>query len=251
MKKIFFIFLFLVSFEVFPCSPIFYDYMIADGKVYYEPGKKEIPGVDLATFKKINTYFAKDKNRVYYLGKVIEGADSETFKFLGGYKTLTEVSGYSKDNKNVYYFERRILEADPETFEVIGLTSYAKDKNNVYKGDMLISGIDSRTFKVLENYFTKDKNGIYYRERKLEGADPEKYEQNGHYIKSNGTVYKNSDKMFYDYKSFEVIEEIYIYDSCGGASYDGSFTKDKNGFYKDDKKSSKKEYKDFKNSRSK
>lgn len=46
--------------------------------------------------QKINTYYSKDKNHVFFLNKIVEWAKPKTFKSLG--------NGYAQDGDN-YYFE--------------------------------------------------------------------------------------------------------------------------------------------------
>jgi len=68
--------------------------------------------------------------------------DLETFEIIG------EVySNYAKDKNQVYYYGRIIENADPETFEVISSTS-AKDKNNAYDNGRIIISTESEELEV-------------------------------------------------------------------------------------------------------
>ncbi|MBU1246391.1 DKNYY domain-containing protein [Patescibacteria group bacterium] len=80
-------------------------YCIENNIIYYSwEGKKELLGIDSATFQVLNYFYAKDKNHVWC-----------------GSKTLTE--------------------ADLATFQSLG-DEYAKDKNNVYNNGNIIEGVD-------------------------------------------------------------------------------------------------------------
>ena len=154
-------------------------------------------------------FFSKDK--VYYRGKEIEGANPRTIKLLS--------NGVSKDGKNIY-FENRLFEIgdnfynigknyfrqdnkiyvvyyselsqlqvfypydigqvegiDISTAKIIG-KNYIKDKNNIYynhfRYNMIggkIPGADMKSFKVLDEFFSKDKSSAYFKWYKIEGAD--------------------------------------------------------------------------------
>ena len=147
-------------------------------------------------------FFSKDK--VYYRGKEIEGANPKTIKLLS--------NGVSKDGKNIYfedelfktgdnfynigknYFRHdnkiyvvyyselsqlqafypyrieEIEEIDISTAKVIG-KNYIKDKNGIYYIGGKISGADMKSFKVLNEFFSKDKNSAYFNLDKIKGAD--------------------------------------------------------------------------------
>ena len=101
---------------------------IAHGKQY------DLPEADLSTFIILSGSifetepFAIDKNNVYYLGKVIPGADPSTFRVFGG-------GSYSADARGAYWEGAPIPEADVATFVVVdndASLTLAKDKNYNY-----------------------------------------------------------------------------------------------------------------------
>ena len=67
------------------------EYKIENGKIFWKQDlkvKQELKDVDLKTFEdldgsvKLNAHFAKDKNNIYYQGKVIKELDSKTFEVV-------------------------------------------------------------------------------------------------------------------------------------------------------------------------
>lgn len=94
-----------------------------------------MPEADISSFLVLNTVtdanpWGLDKNHVYYLGQIINGADAATFKLLDGF-------GYAEDNHAVYWQNEVIPSADLATF-VAGDPSNgaeygaARDKNHIY-----------------------------------------------------------------------------------------------------------------------
>src|SRR5262245_48816912 len=69
-----------------------------DGYFFHEP--KPIPEADAATFEQIERWFARDKNRVYFLHSVVEGGDPASFTVLGGYSN----NYWAKDRIRAYHF---------------------------------------------------------------------------------------------------------------------------------------------------
>jgi hypothetical protein len=97
--------------------------------------RKATPG----TFQSLNDgHFARDHQFVFYGGKQLPGAKSETWQKMEGY--------YSKDDKRVYYLNRHIKAADYASFEVVPTapepSGFARDKNNLYYGDELATAED-------------------------------------------------------------------------------------------------------------
>lgn len=90
----------------------------------------------LMTIKIDNARYYKGEKSIYILGpnwggcgvefRKIEGVDSKTFQYLGYF--------YSKDKNYVYNVNQIIEGADPNSFDVLpDKYGYAKDKNRVYK----------------------------------------------------------------------------------------------------------------------
>lgn len=114
-------------------------------KLYYT--YKYIPTGDPDTLKNIVDdigAYQKDKNNIYYIegpfdeGPIIATADHATFRPINSY--------YAKDKVHVYYGNRIIEGADPETFVDLGEYGYSKDKNHVYLSGNIVEGKDPSTF---------------------------------------------------------------------------------------------------------
>lgn len=108
---------------------------------------------DVATFKILNmesSYesFAIDKDAVYYLGKILPGADSETFVMLGEF--------YSKDKNFVYFKNRKVVGADLATFRANAYV--ALDKNHYYEFDKVLASPDKSQYGGWEDLGVKVSN---------------------------------------------------------------------------------------------
>ena len=88
----------------------------------------EIDKHDFETFKILgDENYAKDKNSVFYIGRIIKNADPKSFEVLN--------NGYSKDLNNVFLDNETIIFADPKSFEQLEFP-YSKDKNNIFCGTL-------------------------------------------------------------------------------------------------------------------
>lgn len=103
-----------------------------------------------------NSNYAKDKNKVFFQGRIIRNADSKSFKVIKN-------SNYSKDKNNVYIFWYKIPFADPETFTIYGFP-YSKDKNRVFCGNISINLNEVESFELLSytGYSVMD-TSVFYR----------------------------------------------------------------------------------------
>ena len=121
---------------------------------------------DVATFE-INTLwpsYARDKNHVYILGKVIEGADPKTFIPVCGFSPGTaSTCGFSKDADHVYWYTKPITGADVTTFAFLhggkDYPSFAIDKSSVYRGEYSYPDTSSSSEIVKIDSIKKFSNG--------------------------------------------------------------------------------------------
>ena len=67
-------------------------YIVVDGKLRYTGAgqNRVVKNVDIETFEDLDWAFAKDKNRVYYLGQNIKNIDAKTFQVIHEYKPIPE-----------------------------------------------------------------------------------------------------------------------------------------------------------------
>jgi len=118
-----------------------------------------IIGADIQSFELLGEYLlAKDKNHVYYGGKMFEYLDAPSFEILprGYYRDAYGI--YTNPHNNGF---KLIAGSDSCTFELVDdkgdydWSGYAKDKNHVYYRDLIVEGADSKSFQ------TKVIDGIY------------------------------------------------------------------------------------------
>jgi hypothetical protein len=176
-------------------------YRIQDEKVNYTTwdagrGKKtnQIPGADPKTFSVIEdnyeNLYAKDKNQVYYAGKIVEGADPETFELT---KPLHEelervmVNGYMQDATQIYQFGRAVVAVDRESFQYLG-EGIAKDKNSVFVSGTVLESAVSNSYIYLGSQFGKDQQSVFSRNKVLEGANPGTFHVNSDGTASDGRL---------------------------------------------------------------
>ena len=195
------------SFEVSDItSLIALDHQFVKDKNYVYLQNKKLGGVEGESFDRINSFYAKDKQKYFYIYsdqvnyelKPVD-CDYRSFElidftytkdknhvFFNGEKIKYS---FSKDLENVFFRNKVIDHADPNTFILfeenetsLGETYYAKDKSNIYINDRIFSGADISTFKVLNEKYCTDKNGVYFQMKKVKNADPLSFNVYPHYF---------------------------------------------------------------------
>lgn len=135
----------------------------------------KIDGVDAGTFEPLNCPYARDKDRVYSFGIVLQGADPSTIKTFG---SCYGVVFYTLDASRVYYEGKPIEGADPATFQILDpemRSEYARDAEHVYFQGKQITEADAETFSVLGDsskrvIYGRDKNLVYYEGHAIDGS---------------------------------------------------------------------------------
>ena len=87
-------------------------------------------------------YYAKDKQRVFYEGQVIAGADPASFQVINR-------DHFAKDKQHVYLMKHRIAGADPASFQVIR-GPYSRDASRVYCGTVPMETASVEAFELLQ-----------------------------------------------------------------------------------------------------
>jgi len=168
--------------------------------------------IDRATFTRFeeHPYYYKDKNNVYIEISNIEtwylaalDADLSTFKTYGG-------SYWATDKNSIFYQDEKMTGGDPMTFTILN-NSYAKDKyrayyiNVPYEGrDWIttIPGIDYETFRTLPSErsdYAIDKNSAYYDDKPIKGANSISFklvEQIPQLSFDDTSLYLRTDRIF-------------------------------------------------------
>ena len=128
-----------------------------------------IPEADPITFTihdggKYDYTYGYDKNYIFIAGYDRVGVIKEKCNDLnqiGGY--------YLKCDDKVYYVDKLLVGADVKTMVPIGVTSnYAKDSKTVYFDGEIVVGADAATFGIGDGINAKDKNYIYQFGKRVE-----------------------------------------------------------------------------------
>lgn len=149
---------------------LYENYYQYNKKLYFDTEKEliELSGVDSDTFELLKDGYSKDAKQVYYLGKVLEGADVRTFTIETRFYYQYEC------DKNNIYKDGRIVSTDAKNYKMLS-NVYSKDSSKAYYNFHEIPGADIKTFKDISDFFAKDKNHVYYQGKILEGYDPETF----------------------------------------------------------------------------
>lgn len=76
-------------------------YEIKEGKVFYNNENTE-EVYDFETFKILNATYDRDKNHVYYSGKILDNAEAESFEVLSSANSGILKYDCRKDNKQIF-----------------------------------------------------------------------------------------------------------------------------------------------------
>lgn len=196
-------------------------------------GEYQVNEADYASFQKINTDFARDKNYAYYQ-QFYFTVDLPSFEVINDY--------YSKDKSAVYFKNKKIIGAKPLSVKEIEpyilsdgervyyqmqvVSHYAngfvqlsryptvyKSTDNVFFEYTLLENAHSPTFEIIDStlsptYF-RDKNSVYYYNMRIKHADAATFVPlNENYAKDKKHVfYQDSLLKNADYPSFQVIDK--------------------------------------------
>ncbi len=185
------------------------------GSFYYGQGydwkfgsyqKIKITKADKKTFQVIKDPYAKDKNFVYYKGRIIKRADPNRFIIF------SDNNNYAKDKYLVYYQGEKIENSDVATFNVFEKNpSYATDKSFVYYKGKKIDGSDGKSLVEINDNYLKDKNLVYHQTGFLNivsGAEPASFVAlKNNYGKDNNNAYNRADLIVknIDSETFEIL----------------------------------------------
>lgn len=177
--------------------------------------------------------FLKDKNAIYYMGKIlskkVNSATAELITFLDGDSFFI-----IRDSKNVYLYEEvsettKKISDDPEHFELLNLEYFRDSKivislslfTNHIKPKRAIEGAHAASFQSLGGSWGKDINTVYAMGWKISESDPLSFKVlNNMYAKDKKHVY-----CLYGTVISEADSKSFV--TCGG-----SVAKDKNHVYK-------------------
>lgn len=210
-------------------------YEIHDGGVYYKnwneargTAEKLIEGADANSFTILdNDVYGKDLNKVFYKGKLIPGADPNTFEFIEG--------AYSKDKSRAYYYGDSIKGSSSKNFRIMD-GSYSTDNKDVYLRTEPLNVCSVDDFEFLDvtedkRFFTDwttDGCHYFYAQYKIPSDEYDKIKvyPNGSGFATDGKyVYYCSRNLLYNRKGERILDTIDV----ATFEVDGIDCKDKYG----------------------
>lgn len=218
---------------------------------FFQLGGTEIEGADLNTFEVIDESYAKDINYIYYdgkpvaganpssvalitseintssvnsgylisggkvfcYGKIIEGADPESFSYLlGSYamdkdylyyyvdiKIIREAIPKAISNASTRYirhgeqvlYQGHVISNEANSFEIIS-DEYSKDSFHVYSHGTIVESMVPDSFTVITPYYRKDKNQAYFFNNPIRESDPDTFKV------LNDAISKDQKNIYYN-----------------------------------------------------
>ena len=104
----------------------------------------------------------------------VEKADPDTFRLISAPNCPKGNENYALDKNYVYFLNKIVKGADPKTFKPLN-TVISKDKDNAFAEENKIMGVDIKTFEVTNSLYSKDKNHVYFLNKIVKGADPKTF----------------------------------------------------------------------------
>lgn len=141
-------------------------YSVVDQNVYYDG--KLLEGADGETFNTLASErrrdapeYATDKNFLYYSGKVVEGASIKQLK-----NKVINMDEYWLNNEQVIYDGKILPDANPAEFSGFeGFTGWVYSISDgryiVYSYGVPLPGVDKLTFSPLNDFIAKDKHHVF------------------------------------------------------------------------------------------
>ncbi len=165
-----------------------------------------LSGADARTFENLGDEYSRDKNFVFYRGRVID-ADSKTFTPDEEWPTDQMASfirggvPYKRDEQNIYFEGQKVPVQDISKFRIIDFChSYlcATDGISVFKEGKVVPGVNpDNLFSFQICQYTKDDKHVYYGGGIIEGADADTFNAYGE--DKNCYAYDTS-RMYYEGK---------------------------------------------------
>lgn len=145
---------------------------------------------DPATFEVLTPMgrYARDVNRVYYLGVAIEGADPASFKVVqspfgrDGHRAyvgtipipVRDIATWTPLERGTAQRPWRQVDDQKSSQPHTELTGggWSKDSMQVYWGELPIEGADAATFETCGRFYAKDHRHVYHAGAVVAGAEP-------------------------------------------------------------------------------
>lgn len=154
-------------------SPLSEDYYKKNGTIYFIPGGNGFERgsrkmeADVNSFSVIKGVYARDKDKIYFMGCPQQFVDAKTFRLKGKIPVdqfqVFHFTGFPSATGDCRKQQLSVLRgADPETYSTLydKIPSLSKDKAQYFYKSSPID-VDYVTFKILNEHFVKDKNRLY------------------------------------------------------------------------------------------
>ena len=222
--------------------------------------KKQKQNENESIAEKPKNQYVTDKGKVYYDGKVVKGAKTDTFEWIEG-------TWYGKDENNVYFEGKKIGKLEGKPIERIN-NYLVRSGNVLYYFYWKIDNLKNSKMEIIANkedgaeYYIKDGKNVYFLERNINFPEFDgklillrNIDYNGFEVVGN--VYdvsyylKDRDKVYFlnevselsvvekaDSKTFALINDLYSKDKnnifCNGKILEGADVKSFKVFYDSD-----------------
>ena len=159
--------------------PLFSDYHINNGKVFYRNDKleknkfitemKSMKDVDIPTFKRLTAFYAVDGKKVHYKGEAVEGIDRNSFEIIR--------LDLAKDKDNLYFGNNK-LDISSKGFSFLGNISNAPSAQVGINTSVYFKNFESIYYAV----FDIEKNKVI-KIKKIENADKNSFKSLKNFIR--------------------------------------------------------------------
>lgn len=140
-------------------------YSVVDDSAYYDG--KLIDGADSQSFRIFDEQdyryspYARDKHHLFYSGKIVDGALAEDIHEIENSRGM-----YWRNSRQVIYDDKVLPGANPDSFAVFeGFTGWAfsdnGDQYNVFSYGSPLPAVDRNSFVPLDDFHARDKDRIF------------------------------------------------------------------------------------------
>lgn len=200
--------------------------------------EKKIEGAHTGSFEVLKRDVAKDKDRVYYQGRVMEGCSPDTLQVMGKngfYCTDAKsvwISGrlvsddsehfelldgtFSRDSSQVFFLSWKVELAQASDFESLPEKGpFGRDREHVFHGRKMLPDADPASFSPLDYNHSKDSQRAYWEATPLEGVDISTFQSHDHLWAHDKTsvYYRGKAVEGADGSTVEFLDGNYVKDS--------------------------------------
>lgn len=188
---------------------ILWDYIVYDHTIYF--WKKSIENPDFDTFSVMNSFFAKDKNAVYYQGEIMKQFDVNTCEILPFHQEKEQKRDREKNMNNLLK-NPFCIDDDLEIFQLD--SKFIKDKNMLCYANQKLDKIELKNITVFNQNYVGDSHTLYFKSHLVENVELSSFQVlTVTYGKDRINVYHKNRVISHAYASqFQVINNFYTSD---------------------------------------